>query len=86
MLRDGKSVRVDYEENDHCCECFALADDWLNEQGHQSEGCVGHACARLARSRDIVKVALEHLANDPLVFLHSPSVGCEGCDEAWRSL
>lgn len=40
------------------------------EGGLQWEGCVGHAYARLARSRDIVKVSLEYLAKDPLLFLH----------------
>ena len=29
ILQDGKLVRVDYLENDHCCERFALADRWL---------------------------------------------------------
>ncbi|HSD56902.1 MAG TPA: alpha/beta fold hydrolase [Methanotrichaceae archaeon] len=69
VLQDGCPVRIDYEENDYCCERFKLADNWLREQGLQSEGCVGHAHARLARSRDIVRVALEHLANDrPLSY------------------
>jgi len=26
VLRDGVPVRSDYEENDHCCRRFALAD------------------------------------------------------------
>jgi hypothetical protein len=30
-------------------------------------------------------VALEHLQNDPLVFLHPFGTGCEECDEARRS-
>ena len=30
-------------------------------------------------------VALEHLARDPLLFLHAPDAGCSECDEARRS-
>ena len=84
-LKDGRPARVDYGENDHCCERFALADVWLRERGLQREGTVGHARARLARSRDIVSVAREHLAADPLVFLHDPSDDCEECDTARAS-
>jgi aminoglycoside 3-N-acetyltransferase len=85
VLQDGHPLRVDYGENDHCCTRFALADGWLRARRLQSEGCVGHAHARLARSRDIVGVALEHLARDPLLFLHPPSAACAECDEARRS-
>jgi aminoglycoside N3'-acetyltransferase len=82
VLRDGRPVRIDYGENDHCGERFTLADGWLRERGLQSEGKVGHADARLIRARDVVTVALEHLAADPLVFLHPPGAGCEECDSA----
>ncbi len=85
VLRDGRPVRIDYEENDHCCARFALADEWLRARSLQSEGRVGHARARLARARNIVGVALEHLARDPLLFLHPPGAGCAECDEARRS-
>jgi aminoglycoside 3-N-acetyltransferase len=85
VLRDGHPVRIDYAENDHCCERFALADDWLRASGQQSEGRVGHAHARLARSRHIVAVAREHLARDPLLFLHPAGIGCSECDEARQS-
>lgn len=82
VLRDGKATRVEYGENDHCAERFALADGWLRERGLQREGHVGHAHARLVRSRDVVRVALEHLSRDPLVFLHPAGAGCEECDQA----
>ena len=85
LLQDGRLVRIDYGENDHCCTRFTFADEWLRERGLQSEGPVGHAHARLARARDVVGVALEHLAHDPLLFLHPPSAGCAECDEALRS-
>jgi aminoglycoside N3'-acetyltransferase len=86
VLVDGKPERVHYGENDHCCERFALADDWLRERGLQREGPVGRAHARLARARDIVALARERLGRDPLVFLHPPAAGCAECDAARRSL
>jgi aminoglycoside N3'-acetyltransferase len=86
FLQDGRPVRIDYGENDHCCARFIFADEWLRERGLQSEGRVGHAHARLARARDVVGVTLEHLAHDPLLFLHPPSAGCVECDEALRSI
>lgn len=86
ILQDGRPVRIDYEENDHCCELFSLADTWLRERGLQSEGRIGPAYARLARARDIVQVAVEQLAHDPLVFLHPLNAGCAECDEARRSV
>lgn len=79
-------IRVEYGENDHCCQLFALADGWLREAGLQSEGPVGHAHARLARSRDIVRVATERLRADPLLFLHAENAGCIECDAARRSV
>jgi aminoglycoside 3-N-acetyltransferase len=86
VLQEGRPVRIEYGENDHCCERFSLADAWLRERGLQAEGRVGHAYARLARSRDIVRVALEHLAPDPLLFLHPLNAGCADCDEARSSV
>jgi aminoglycoside 3-N-acetyltransferase len=85
VVRDGRPIRIDYRENDHCCTRFALTDGWLRERGLQREGPVGHGHARLARARDVVKVALEHLTADPLVFLHPRSAGCDECDEARAS-
>jgi aminoglycoside N3'-acetyltransferase len=82
VLQDGRPVRIEYGENDHCCARFALADKWLRGRGLQPEGLVGHADARLARACDIVSVAREYLARDPLLFLHSAGAGCAGCDEA----
>jgi aminoglycoside 3-N-acetyltransferase len=86
VLRGGVPTRIGYGENDHCCTRFALADGWLRVRGLQHEGAVGHARARLARSRDIVSVALEHLAREPLVFLHGGAEGCEECDGARASV
>lgn len=86
VLQDGRTVRIEYGENDHCCLRFALADEWLRARSLQAEGRVGHAHARLARARDIVTVAVEHLERDPLLFLHSPSAGCLECDAARASM
>jgi aminoglycoside 3-N-acetyltransferase len=86
VLQAGRPVRIHYGENDHCCARFSLADGWLRERSLQFEGRVGHAHARLARSRDVVGVAVEHLEQDPLLFLHPASTGCVECDEARSSI
>lgn len=86
IIENGRLKRIDYGENNHCCLRFALADDWLRAAGLQSEGRVGHAEARLMRSRDLVRLALTHLAKDRLLFLHQPDEGCEECDEARASV
>lgn len=78
----GRKVRIPYTENDHCCERFALADAWLDDQRLQRYGRVGNATARLVRSRDLVSVALARLQQDPLVFLHPRGAGCDECDLA----
>lgn len=86
IMQQGRPVRVDYGENDHCCERFALADDWLRARRLQSEGHVGYAHARLISARDLVKVATEQLADDSLLFLHSTNAGCAECDAARASV
>lgn len=86
VYENGKPKRIDYRENDHCCERFVLADGWLREAGLQSEGLVGHAVAKLMRSRDIVDTVVAHLKRDLLVFLHPPDSGCSECNEARASI
>jgi aminoglycoside 3-N-acetyltransferase len=85
ILDDGRPTRFDYREIDHCCQNFALVDGWLDAAGLQRHGTVGHAEARLARSRDIVRAITDRLRQDETVFLHPPGVD-EECDDAWRSL
>ena len=85
VLEEGRPVRVEFGEIDHCCQNFTLVDGWLDARGLQHIGQVGHAVARLARSRDIVAVVTHHLSTDPLVFLHPPGVDVE-CDEARASV
>jgi aminoglycoside 3-N-acetyltransferase len=85
ILRDGKPVPFEYREIDHCCQNFGLVDGWLDEKNLQKYGKVGHAEARLMRSRDIVSVATEHLAKNETIFLH-PKGFDEECDDARASL
>ena len=85
-LVDGRAVRIEYGENDHCCQRFTFADDWLRERGLQREGPVGHAQARLVRSRDVVNVVVERVRRDPTIFLHPRGSGCDECETAWRSI
>ena len=50
IQKEHLPVRFDYAEIDHCCQNFNLVDGWLDAQGFQRKGQVGHAEARLARS------------------------------------
>lgn len=86
VLQDGRPVRIEYGENDHCCARFAFADTWLRARGLQAEGRVGHAQARLCGARDIVTVACAYLSRELLLFLHPAGAGCDECDAARRSV
>ncbi len=83
---DGRPVQVSIAETDHCCRGFHQLDGWLTARGLQREGRVGSAAAKLVRARDLVAVALEHLAVDPLVFLCAPAAACGECDVARASV
>ena len=85
ILKDGRQARYHYAETDHCCENFALVDQWLEAKQRQRRGPVGHAEARLARSRDIIEVATAQLREQETVFLHPPGVDRD-CDEARASI
>lgn len=85
VLRDGAPVRVDYGEIDHCCERFVLVDEWLDQARAQRRGVVGHAEARLVRSRALVEIVTARLRADETSFLHPYGVD-EQCDEARDSL
>lgn len=84
VLKCGQPTRYDYGEVDHCCQNFNLLDQWLDPEGRQRRGVVGHAEARLGRSRDIVEAALARLRVNEAVFLHAPGL-CGECDEARAS-
>lgn len=85
VLSNGRLTLCHYDEIDHCCENFALMDGWLEAEALQQRGPVGHAEARLARSRDLVRIAVAHLREDETAFLHPPGI-CDECDEARASL
>ncbi len=85
-LRDGMPTRLDYLENDHCCELFRLADGWMAGHGLQMEGPVGHAPSKLMRARDLIETVLVQLKRDPLSFLHPADAGCEDCAMARMSI
>ncbi|MGA9520584.1 MAG: AAC(3) family N-acetyltransferase [Myxococcaceae bacterium] len=86
VVQNGRKVRVDYGENNHCCTGFKLLDGWLRERRLQREGIVGRAAARLVRARDVVDVVCEHLLVNPTVFLHPRGSDCSECEEAWASV
>ena len=85
VLSGGTPVRYNYDEIDHCCQNFNLMDQWLEAGHRQRRGIVGHAEARLIRSRDVVEIALDRLRENETAFLHAPGVDVE-CDEARASL
>jgi aminoglycoside N3'-acetyltransferase len=81
VLRDGEPVLIEYGEVDHCCENFALLDAWVP----QRRGIVGNGDARLARSRDVVEMAMARLRENETAFLHPAGV-CHECDAALSSI
>ncbi|HJR16666.1 MAG TPA: AAC(3) family N-acetyltransferase [Gemmatimonadales bacterium] len=85
LLKAGQSTRYDYSEIDHCCARFSLMDHWLETQGLQRRGVVGHGEARVVRSRDLVETAVARLRESETVFLHPAGV-CSECDEARASI
>ena len=85
VVENGRPVRFDYKEIDHCCRNFAMVDGWLDARRQQRHGTIGHGEARLSQSRDVVTVAREQLRANETVFLHPMGVD-EDCDEARRSL
>jgi aminoglycoside 3-N-acetyltransferase len=86
ILRAGQLKRYNYSEIDHCCQNFNLMDPWLEAERRQRRGMVGHAEARLARSRDVVEMALVRLRENETAFLHPAAGLCSECDEARASL
>ena len=59
---------------------FNRVDEWLDAEKLQHHGPVGHASARLMRSRDVVKIVTEQIRLNE-IFWQSPGVDSE-CDEA----
>ncbi len=87
VVEEGGVARtVMIPETDHCCRRFSLMDAPLRARSLQHEGRVGHANARLCDARDVVAVAVEHLASDPLLFLCPPEEHCDECVTARASI
>lgn len=86
VLQDGVPTRIEYGEIDHCCRNFVQVGEWLDRRGLQRKGRVGHAPARLMRSRDVVDTVVAELASDPCRFLCPRGTGCSECDMAWKSI
>lgn len=86
VLIEGRTVRLNYLENDHCCQLFRLADQWMKQEGFQCEGLVGHAPSKLMRSRDLIEIVVPRLKRDLFTFLHPRGSGCADCEESWKSV
>jgi aminoglycoside 3-N-acetyltransferase len=86
VVVDGAPARVLVRETDHCCRGFRKMDGWLAERGLLRAGKVGNAEARLVEARDLLDVAVEHLREDPLVFLCDRGADCGECAEARASV
>ena len=82
----ANAVRVDYLENDHCCQRFCFANDWLVGPNRQSEGLVANAASKLMRSRALVEAVTSRLRVDPLAFVHPREFDCAECRDAWASV
>jgi aminoglycoside 3-N-acetyltransferase len=85
IIQAGQPTRYFYDEIDHCCDNFNLLDQWLDAEGGQRRGPVGHGEGRLANSRSVVATVGVHLRANETVFLHDPGVD-DQCDEARKSL
>jgi aminoglycoside N3'-acetyltransferase len=85
VAEGDRTRRCEYSEIDHCCEKFKLVDDWLDAEGKQRRGRVGHGEARLSASHDVVTIVCARLRTDETLFLHEPGVDSE-CDDARASM
>ncbi|MEX2394088.1 MAG: AAC(3) family N-acetyltransferase [Actinomycetota bacterium] len=81
----GVAKRIDYGENDSCCQGFNQVEGWLRNRGLMREGSVGSGRAMLMRSRDVVSTVIEELRTNPCRFLH-PRGECEDCDGSWNTV
>jgi aminoglycoside 3-N-acetyltransferase len=81
VLSDGTSATI--AETDHCCRGFNKVSAWLGAR--ERRGRVGQAESILIEARDAVSTALQHLREDPLVFLCAAGAGCDECDAARTS-
>jgi aminoglycoside 3-N-acetyltransferase len=85
IIEGGRLTRYCYGEIDHCCDNFNLVDQWLDADGRQRRGRVGHGEGRLTTSRHVVATVHARLCTNETVFLHEPGVDSQ-CDEARASI
>ena len=86
VRQDGRPVRLDYLENDHCCELFRGVNDWLDNDGAQSYGTVGHAASKIVCAKDLIDIVVPRLRDDPFALIHPRDSDCSECAAAWRSV
>ena len=86
VVEGGRPTRIDYLENDHCCQLFPKVDGWLRARGLQRDGLVGHAPSKLMRAQDLVAIAVPRLERDPFALMHPRGTDCAECADAWRSV
>ena len=84
-LGDGGTLVMPSLTKDHCCERFALLDEWLDERVLQQRGIVRLADARLVPARAVLDIVVERLRTCETAFLHPLGTDAE-CDDAWASL
>ncbi|CAN5164455.1 AAC(3)-VI family aminoglycoside N-acetyltransferase [soil metagenome] len=85
IMHAGRPTRFHYDEIDHCCVNFNRVDQWLEADGGQRRGRVGHGEGRLASARIVVATVCARLRENETVFLHDPGVDRQ-CDEARSSI
>lgn len=84
QAENGERRWVEIAEVNHCCQNFVNIVEPLARRGQLIIGKVGHATAQLMRSRHLVDLARELMAEDPYYFLCPPGQ-CQyedECDEA----
>jgi hypothetical protein len=81
-VQDRGPVWVEYGENDYGCERFVLEINGCGRGVFSEKNAWG---TLLPGVRDIVRVALDHLYRDLLLFPYPADAGCAACDEALSS-
>lgn len=84
VQENGQTRPVEFAEVNHCCRNFVKVAPHLSMRGQLVVGKVGQATAQLMRSRHLVDLACELMADDAYYFLHPPGeCPYDGeCDEA----
>jgi len=83
---DGRPETQLIPEADHCCRGFERVATWLEPEGLEQRGEVGAGTATLADAQDIVRICLERLRAEPLLFLCAVGQPCVECEAARASV